>query len=660
MHEVRVNVLGVGISPLTRDQALVRIEDWIATGDRQYVCVSGIHGVMESQRDERLRAIHNAAGMVTPDGMPLVWLSRLRGQHYVERVYGPDLLLACCQRSLTKGYRHFFYGGAAGVPERLAERLQCRFPGLQVVGTYSPPFRPLSPEEDAELVRQVNAARPDVVWVGLSTPKQELWMSEHRDRLTAPVFIGVGAAFDFHAGLKPQAPPWMQRSGLEWLFRLWQEPRRLWRRYLRNNPLFVWHVLLQSLGIRRYQLDPGAGHRPAAPGHSRAPQQSENHTSMIDHGVEPIRAQRTKITILGAGGFIGSHMVEHLLAQGRYEVVGLDITSEKLTGIEHSHFRFYKADIRKDRGLIEDLVRETDVVVDLIAYANPSIYVTEPLEVFDLNFVQNLEIAKLCVAHRKRLIQYSSAEVYGKANEGEAYHEDLTDGVFGPVHKQRWIYATAKVLLERVLFAQGQAGHLEFTIVRPFNFIGSRIDYLVPAHAIGGPRVFPHFMSALLTGGPLRLVDGGQVRRAFMHIEDANAAFLTILEHREEARNQIFNMGNPANNLTIRELSQLMLELYEELTGVPPTSEVVEISGEKFYGTGYEDSSRLPPDITKLRALGWSPRHDIRSTFRDAMAFYLHTAHGSKLRLPASELPVVSDRCGNGAAADAVGIRVEF
>lgn len=269
----RVNILGVGISPLTRAKALATIEDWIARDERQYVCVSGIHGVMESQRDGRLRAIHNAAGMVTPDGMPLVWLSRLKGFDHVERVYGPDLLLDCCTRSVTTGYRHFFYGGGAGVAERLIERLQARFPGLQVVGGYSPPFRSLSPEEDAEEVRLINAARPDVVWVGLSTPKQERWMWEHRDRLTAPVLVGVGAAFDFHAGLKRQASPWMQRNGLEWLFRLWEEPRRLWRRYLRNNPLFVWHIVLQSLRVRRYPMGPGI-RRPATRAGSE-PEESE-------------------------------------------------------------------------------------------------------------------------------------------------------------------------------------------------------------------------------------------------------------------------------------------------------------------------------------------------------------------------------------------------
>jgi N-acetylglucosaminyldiphosphoundecaprenol N-acetyl-beta-D-mannosaminyltransferase len=254
----RANVLGVGVSPVSRAQAIAVIEGWIGAGDRQYVCVSGVHGVMESQRDPALRAIHNGAGMVVPDGMPLVWLSRLRGFRQVERVYGPDLLLSCCRRSLETKSRHFFYGGAEGVPERLVERLQTRFPGLLVAGMWSPPFRPLTPEEDAEAVRRINDARPDIVWVGLSTPKQERWMAEHRARISAPVLIGIGAAFDFHAGLKRQAPRWMQRSGLEWLFRLATEPRRLWRRYLRNNPLFVWHIALQAVGLKRYEI-PGGG-----------------------------------------------------------------------------------------------------------------------------------------------------------------------------------------------------------------------------------------------------------------------------------------------------------------------------------------------------------------------------------------------------------------
>ena len=161
--------------------ALHTIEDWIARREAHYVCVTGVHGVMESQRDAAVRRIHNAAGLVTPDGMPLVWLSRLMGFSHVERVYGPDLMLALCARSVTQGYRHFFYGGAPGVAEKLVLRLQSRFPALQVSGTYSPPFRPLTPEEDVAVVRRINAVQPDIVWVGISTPKQECWMESMWD-----------------------------------------------------------------------------------------------------------------------------------------------------------------------------------------------------------------------------------------------------------------------------------------------------------------------------------------------------------------------------------------------------------------------------------------------------------------------------------------------
>jgi N-acetylglucosaminyldiphosphoundecaprenol N-acetyl-beta-D-mannosaminyltransferase len=241
----RVDVLGVGVSAINMDTALEVIDRWITAGVHQYVCVTGVHGVMESQRDETLREIHNAAGLVTPDGMPLVWLTRLNGWRNTSRVYGPDLMLDLCERSLATGYRHFFYGGNEGVPERLAERLQRRFPGLIVAGTYSPPFRQLTPAEDEEIVRRINETKPDIVWVGLSTPKQEHWMAQHLNRISASVLIGVGAAFDFHAGLKRQAPKWMQHSGLEWSFRLMSEPRRLWKRYLVNNPAFIWLTLLQ-------------------------------------------------------------------------------------------------------------------------------------------------------------------------------------------------------------------------------------------------------------------------------------------------------------------------------------------------------------------------------------------------------------------------------
>ena len=239
LRDERIDVLGIGVSPINLDDAVARIERWIAERSQNYVCISGAHGVMLSRRDQRLRDIHNAAGMVTPDGMPLVWLSRLLGSCRTERVYGPDLMRRLTAISAQRFYRQFYYGGAEGVAEKLARSLEDIHPGLQVAGQFCPPFRELTPEEDQAVVDMINAARPDIVWVGLSTPKQEYWMASHLGRIHAPVMVGVGAAFDFLAGTKPQAPLIMQRNGLEWLFRAASEPRRLGRRYAYIVPAFA-------------------------------------------------------------------------------------------------------------------------------------------------------------------------------------------------------------------------------------------------------------------------------------------------------------------------------------------------------------------------------------------------------------------------------------
>jgi nucleoside-diphosphate-sugar epimerase len=328
-----------------------------------------------------------------------------------------------------------------------------------------------------------------------------------------------------------------------------------------------------------------------------------------------------RILALGAGGFIGSNLVQHLLAEGKHDVIGVDISDEKLEGIEGPRFSFVEADVSAAASLIEDLIADSDVVVDLVAYANPSIYIESPLDVINLNFIENVKTVELCVKHHKRLFQYSTSEIYGKPS-GDAYVEDESDLVVGPVDRQRWVYAASKQLLERVIHAYGLRGELEYTIVRPFNFIGPRFDYLVPAGTMGGPRAFSHFMSALLTGGPIYLVDGGKQRRSFTHIDDASAAFSVLLDH-PEAKNRAFNIGNPHNDTSIRDLVQLMLRLYEELTGERPANEIVEISGEEFYGAGYEDTNRVVPDISRLRRLGWEPKHDLESTFRETMKSYL-------------------------------------
>lgn len=250
----RVNVLGVGISVLNLDSAVATLRAALAGGRRGYVTITGVHGVIESQSDEALRRIHNGSLLSTPDGMPMVWLGRRAGHRTMDRVYGPDLMERVFAWTQESGHTHFLYGGAEGVAEELKARLEARFPGARIVGTFTPPFRPLTDAEFNALAAEVSRLQPDFFWVGLSTPKQERFMAAHLGRLDTRIMVGVGAAFDFHAGRVRQAPRWIQRSGLEWLFRLCQEPRRLWKRYLRNNPLFVWKVAGQLTGRRRYDL----------------------------------------------------------------------------------------------------------------------------------------------------------------------------------------------------------------------------------------------------------------------------------------------------------------------------------------------------------------------------------------------------------------------
>ncbi|MDR3457322.1 MAG: WecB/TagA/CpsF family glycosyltransferase [Verrucomicrobiae bacterium] len=248
----RVNVLGVGISVLNLRTALAAIATAVRERRKGYICVTGVHGVMEAQADADFKKILNQAFLCTPDGMPMVWAGKLDGHREMARVYGPDLLLEVCAWSETSGCRHFFYGGAEGVADLLAQKLQAKYPRLQVAGTYTPPFRKLNPDEEKGLAEQLAAARPDILWVGLSTPKQEKFMAEYLPKLAVTLMVGVGAAFDFHSGRVKQAPLWMQRSGLEWLYRLGSEPRRLGRRYLRNNPLFVGKFFAQRTGLKKY------------------------------------------------------------------------------------------------------------------------------------------------------------------------------------------------------------------------------------------------------------------------------------------------------------------------------------------------------------------------------------------------------------------------
>lgn len=250
-HE-HADVLGVKVSAINMDRAVELADLWVATGSPGYICVTGVHGVMEAQSDSELRRILNHAFLNTPDGMPMLWIGRLQGFRQMDRVYGPDFMAAMCRLSVERGYRNFLYGGNPGVAELLSEMLQKKFLGLQVVGTYTPPFRSLTAEEEEEFSDRVRQSRPHILWVGLSTPRQEQFMAQYVDRLEVPLLAGVGAAFDYHTGRIRECPNWIKRAGLQWLHRLMQDPRRLWRRYLRNNPAFLWHIAWQFSGLRRY------------------------------------------------------------------------------------------------------------------------------------------------------------------------------------------------------------------------------------------------------------------------------------------------------------------------------------------------------------------------------------------------------------------------
>jgi N-acetylglucosaminyldiphosphoundecaprenol N-acetyl-beta-D-mannosaminyltransferase len=250
----RANVLGVGVHAIDMDSALQLINQAVADGKRGYICLTGVHGVMEAQRDPLFSKVLAQASLVLPDGMPTVWMGRLQGFRGMRRVFGPDLMLAIMSHPHFATCSHFLYGGAPGVAPELRERLARRLPHVRIVGHYTPPFRRLNGDEELELAGMLQKLNPDIVWVGLSTPKQEYLMAEYLPRLSTTLMIGVGAAFDFHTGRLKDSPRWVKHSGLQWLHRLLQEPSRLWKRYASNNPKFLVNACLQLAGLRRYSL----------------------------------------------------------------------------------------------------------------------------------------------------------------------------------------------------------------------------------------------------------------------------------------------------------------------------------------------------------------------------------------------------------------------
>jgi N-acetylglucosaminyldiphosphoundecaprenol N-acetyl-beta-D-mannosaminyltransferase len=247
----RANVLGVGVHAIDMRTAIDAIERVLCEHRRGYVCLTGVHGVMEAQREPDLMRIFSMATLVLPDGMPTVWMGHLQGFRKMDRVFGPDLLITVAE--LTE-HSHFLCGGQAGVADQLRNALLRRFPTIRILGTYTPPFRPLTRDEETDFLFTVKELAPDIIWVGMSTPKQERFMAEYLPRLNTTLMIGVGAAFDFHTGRIKDSPQWVKRSGLQWAHRLIQQPARLWKRYIVNNPMFLVRAGLQLAGVKRYYL----------------------------------------------------------------------------------------------------------------------------------------------------------------------------------------------------------------------------------------------------------------------------------------------------------------------------------------------------------------------------------------------------------------------
>jgi len=334
-----------------------------------------------------------------------------------------------------------------------------------------------------------------------------------------------------------------------------------------------------------------------------------------------------RVVILGANGFIGSALTAAILRTRDWEVYGIDLSDHKLGSLCSSpRFRFVEGDITINREWVEYHIKKSDVVVPLVAIANPAQYVTEPLRVFELDFEANLEVVRQCVKYRKRLVFPSTSEIYGMSPDA-LLDEEQSALVYGPVNKQRWIYAASKQLLDRVIYAYGERDGFDYTLFRPFNFIGPNLDNIDEPKE-GSSRVFTQFLSNILHRKPILLVDGGEQKRSFTFIDDAIECLLRILENPAGvATRRIFNIGNPANCASIRELAQTMIEVAQEFPQLRERAQDVQIqtvASASYYGKYYQDIQLRVPAIEAARdRLGWSPHTNLRESIRNTIAYYV-------------------------------------
>ncbi len=334
-----------------------------------------------------------------------------------------------------------------------------------------------------------------------------------------------------------------------------------------------------------------------------------------------------KILILGVNGFIGHHLTQRILDETDWTVFGMDLSDDRLgKNTQNPRFHFIEGDIAINREWIEYHVKKCDVVLPLVAIATPKLYVEDPIGVYNLDFEMNLNVIKQCVKYHKRVVFPSTSEVYGACPDPE-FKEDESYLVVGPIQKERWIYSCCKQLLDRVIYAYGTRGYLEFTLFRPFNWVGPRLDSLYAAKE-GSSRVVTQFIADLLMKRPISLVDGGSQKRCFTYVDDGIAALLRILENRNDAcKNQIINIGHPENECSVRELAILLKKLFMEHPDHlrdGAYSEIIEVSAQTYYGKGYQDIYTRKPSIEKARILlGWSPVIGLEDSLRMTLYSFL-------------------------------------
>jgi nucleoside-diphosphate-sugar epimerase len=364
-----------------------------------------------------------------------------------------------------------------------------------------------------------------------------------------------------------------------------------------------------------------------------------------------------RILILGVNGFIGHHLSRRLLEQTDWHVYGMDLNSDRIEPFLHEpRFHFVAGDITASRSWVEHHVRKCDVVLPLVAIATPAAYVREPLKVFELDFEANLPIVRHCVQHGTRLIFPSTSEVYGMCSD-EQFDPYASSLVLGPIHKSRWIYSCAKQLLDRIIWSYGQEGRLDFTLIRPFNWIGSGLDN-IEAEKEGSSRVLTQFLGHIVRGEDIQLVDGGMQMRSFTYIDDAIDCLLQIIDNPGGvASGKIYNIGNPANNCSIRELAYRMLELARSLpeyAGPAERVRITAVSAKAYYGAGYQDiRTRVPSIDNTCHDLRWRPRTDLPTALRLIFDAYAKNLAGARA-LTSPEATAEAEPTGSPAPDDVI------